>query len=405
MPWTVPSKTSKVPCKGRKIMNDIFADITGGTINSFIEDWKKSGRPVVGYTCTYVPLEILHAAGILPVRLRGLSTERTSIGDAYFGPFICSLPKCILQSVGEKQYRFLDGVIIIPGCDSMRRLDECWRKAGDDIDEIIPEFFYHLSIPHKLTGFSLQFFIQELQSMIDALSQKFGVEINERKLNDSISLFNRCRELMTEVQKSREEGLLSGSEALRAVMAASMIPRGDYISLLEQYLSEIDTSAKQQGPRIMLAGSACDDVELMDLIEQEGCHIVADTLCYGLSVETAPVSLEGDPLESLARRYLGSLHCPRMYGAYRERRDSILAEIERAEIDGVILQNIRFCDLHGSENGLLIRDLESTGIPCLKLEREYGPLVEKGRMKMRLQAFFERLSENNRQTVHREGAL
>ena len=61
-------------------------------------------------------------------------------------------------------------------------------------------------------------------------------------------------------------------------------------------------------------------------------------------------------------------------------------------MDGVILQNIRFCDLHGSENGLFERDLEASGTPCLRLEREYGPLIETGRIKMRIDAFLERIS-------------
>ena len=66
---------------------------------------------------------------------------------------------------------------------------------------------------------------------------------------------------------------------------------------------------------------------------------------------------------------------------------------KKAKIDGVILQNIRFCDLHGSENGLFERDLEAKGIPCMRLEREYGPLVETGRMKMRVDAFLERIEQ------------
>jgi benzoyl-CoA reductase/2-hydroxyglutaryl-CoA dehydratase subunit BcrC/BadD/HgdB len=57
----------------------------------------------------------------------------------------------------------------------------------------------------------------------------------------------------------------------------------------------------------------------------------------------------------------------------------------------VVLQHIRFCDMHGAENGLLERDLEADGIPCLRLEREYGPLVERSRLRLRIDAFLERL--------------
>ena len=68
--------------------------------------------------------------------------------------------------------------------------------------------------------------------------------------------------------------------------------------------------------------------------------------------------------------------------------------IRKAKVDGVILQNVRFCDLHGSENGIFERDLEAAGIPCMRLEREYGPLSETGRISMRIDAFMERISDH-----------
>jgi benzoyl-CoA reductase/2-hydroxyglutaryl-CoA dehydratase subunit BcrC/BadD/HgdB len=103
------------------------------------------------------------------------------------------------------------------------------------------------------------------------------------------------------------------------------------------------------------------------------------------------VSEEGDPVEELAKRSLAHNDCPRMYGEYRERLNRLREKAEKGRVHGVILQNIRFCDLHGSENGLFERDLEKLGIPCMRLEREYGPIVESGRMKMRIDAFLERI--------------
>jgi benzoyl-CoA reductase/2-hydroxyglutaryl-CoA dehydratase subunit BcrC/BadD/HgdB len=63
----------------------------------------------------------------------------------------------------------------------------------------------------------------------------------------------------------------------------------------------------------------------------------------------------------------------------------------KAKVEGVILENIRFCDLHGSENGLLERDFERMGVPAMRLEREHGPLNETGRVRMRIDAFVERI--------------
>jgi benzoyl-CoA reductase/2-hydroxyglutaryl-CoA dehydratase subunit BcrC/BadD/HgdB len=81
-----------------------------------------------------------------------------------------------------------------------------------------------------------------------------------------------------------------------------------------------------------------------------------------------------------------------MFGYYKDRLSYIMDMARKAAVDGVILQNIRFCDLHGSENGIFERDLEAEGIPCMRMEREYGPLVETGRIRMRVDAFMERIA-------------
>ena len=87
-------------------MNSIFMKAATSLNNDFVMKWKENGKRVVGYTCSYVPDEIFHAAGILPYRIRGFGAADTTIGDTYFGPFICSLPKCMLQLAGRGQFRF-----------------------------------------------------------------------------------------------------------------------------------------------------------------------------------------------------------------------------------------------------------------------------------------------------------
>jgi benzoyl-CoA reductase/2-hydroxyglutaryl-CoA dehydratase subunit BcrC/BadD/HgdB len=84
-----------------------------------------------------------------------------------------------------------------------------------------------------------------------------------------------------------------------------------------------------------------------------------------------------------------------MMGWYQARSARLMSRIKKINVDGVILQNIRFCDLHGSENGLFERDLEKNRLPSLRIEREYGPLTESGRLRMRVDAFIEQLSSGN----------
>ena len=173
------------------------------------------------------------------------------------------------------------------------------------------------------------------------------------------------------------------------------MPRKEYNKLLEELIGELEQRSESLGngkKRLMVIGSVSDDISLVRFIEDSGAVVVAENLCFGLRHEGDEVSKTGDPVGQLAERYLSNSICPRMYGYYKHRLAILKERIEESKVDGVIMQHIRFCDLHGSENSLIERDLEALGIPCLRIELEYGPLVETGRIKMRLDAFLERIS-------------
>ena len=377
------------------MMKDFFEASTALN-NKYVTQWKKNGKKVVGYTCSYVPDEVFHTAGILPFRIRGFGATDTTIGDTYFGPFICSLPKCMLQLAGEGKFNFLDGAIITPGCDSMRRLDECWRKAGSDIEGVIPSFFFHYGVPHKYADYTIKWLTDETWRLIAAVEKHFKVKITDVDLKKSIKLYNYSRKLLDrfEALRTLDAPPFSGEEALAVILAGTTMPREEYNVLLEQFIAKAEKSPGIKGRvRLMLVGSANDDVGLVRVMEGEKAIVVADNLCFGSRFYSDQVDEEGDPVFELSRRYLGHNDCPRMYGDYRRRLKILAQKVEKAKIDGVIMQNIRFCDLHGSENGLFERDLEAKGIPCMRLEREYGPLVETGRMKMRVDAFIERIKQ------------
>jgi bcr-type benzoyl-CoA reductase subunit C len=373
-----------------------FIEASTALNNKYVAAWKKDGKKVVGYTCSYVPDEIFHAAGILPFRIRGFGATDTTIGDTYFGPFICSLPKCMLQLAGEGKFNFLDGAIITPGCDSMRRLDECWRKAGKDIEGAIPSFFFHYGVPHKYEDYTIKWFTEETRRLIAAVEEHFKVKITDANLKKAISVYNESRRLLDrfEALRTLDEPPFSGEEALAVILAGTTMPREEYNTLLEQFIAQAQKAPGiKSRVRLMLVGSANDDIGLVRVMEGEKALVVADNLCFGSRFYTDQVGEDGDPVFELSKRYLGHNDCPRMYGDYQRRLNILEQKVKKAKIDGVVLQNIRFCDLHGAENGIFERDLEAKDIPCMRLEREYGPLVETGRMKMRVDAFIERIQQ------------
>ncbi len=384
---------------------NVFHDAANQVEFDSITQWKKEGKPVVGYTCSYAPAEIFHAADILPYRLRGIETDGMEVGDTYFGPFICSFPKCILQLAGKGKFSFLDGAIITPGCDGMRRLDECWRKAGEDINGIVPDYFYYFDVPHKSENHGMAWYVEEIKELIRSIESHFKVKITNDKISAAISEFNKGRRLLAEIEnlRTRDDVVVSGTDVFAATVAGTVMPRDEYTKELKKWataLKKRKTSLSKDKHRVMLVGSISDEIDLFELIENTGkAIIVGENLCFGIRYEGNEIKEDGDPVAALAEHYLGASVCPRMYGKYKERLAMLKERIVRSQAQGVIMQNIRFCDLHGAENALFERDLEAMGIPCLRIEREYGPHIDIGRMKMRINAFLERMESSEKRAA------
>ena len=137
---------------------------------------------------------------------------------------------------------------------------------------------------------------------------------------------------------------------------------------------------------------AVKKIDMLKIIEDSGGLVVSDTLCFGATRSFGePIREDGDPLDAIAERYYSQIICPRMFDSYPERFDFSLDLARQANVEGVILQSINNCDLHGIDNVMLKRDFEEKGIPALVLEREYNALADAGRIRTRVQAFLERI--------------
>ena len=367
--------------------------------NRYVDQWKKEGKKIVAYPCTFIPEEIIYAAGMLPYRLRGIGAQSTTFADTYFGHVICSFPKCILELAGDQQYNFLDGAVVSDGCDAGRRLDECWRKAGEDHEGILPPYFFYFSTPHKVSDYSQKWFTNEINRLKTSIEDHLDTTITDEALSDAIKVYNKGRSLLKRLDEFRmaDNVLISGTDAQAIIMAGMVMPKDVFNDLLEDILEELEQDRQNgkegiTGKRLLFAGSAADDISLFKIIEDEGAVIVADNQCFGSRSYVDMVAEDMDPVEAIAKRYLDRTFCPRMFGYYKDRLKYITDRVKQAKVDGVVLQNIRFCDLHGADNGLFQKDLSQQNIPSIMIEREYGLLSEEGRITMRVDAFLESIS-------------
>ena len=62
-------------------------------MNPWINQWRNAGKKTLGYFCSYIPEEVIYAAGILPIRVRARGCTDTPMGDAYMTPTACSFTR------------------------------------------------------------------------------------------------------------------------------------------------------------------------------------------------------------------------------------------------------------------------------------------------------------------------
>ena len=367
-----------------------LAEVSKTRLNRFVSDWKGEGKKVVGYVCSYLPEEILYAADILPYRITGKGVNDTSQADAYLTRVNCTFSRCCLEVGFSGGFDFFDGAAFVNGCDHIRRTFDNWKAHKSS-----PPFMYILPVPHVLDPDGLQWYKEEVVKFKEAVEEHFGVKVTPERLAEAVATYNETRRLLRQLYDMRtsDEPHFTGAEALTIVSAATAMPKREFNTLLSSLLEEAETRKRVPNGkiRLLVAGSPMDDPEFLENVESLGAVVVADALCFGARSFWDLTDETGDALDALAERYYNHVPCPRMAGEYPRRLGFVKEQIERARVDGAILEYIKFCDLHGTDNALLKRDLEKAGLPVIELERQYGPLADAGRIRTRVQAFLERI--------------
>lgn len=369
-----------------------FRLLAGPVENEYVKEWKASGRPVVGFFCAHAPEELLWAAGILPVRLRGTGSQDTSFADPYLGSFNCSFVRHTLNRIMKGDLAFLDGLLVTNSCDHIRRLfDVCAAK------DVAP-FTHYLDVPHVQSEESFARLSAGLRGLQATLESCFGVSISRDALSDAVKLHNQTRVLLARASALRAEDppRATGSEALALSVASASVPKDRFNRLVEQRVAELERRAPapaSTGPRLLVIGGTLDEPSYLELIESMGASIVADQLCWG-SKSFANLADENiDPIDAIARRILEHMPCPRMLDQYPKRLANLIEAVKQYRVGGIICERLKFCDMWGGEIEMLRRSLkQEAGIPLLVLERDYAAGSGVGQLRTRVQAFLETLA-------------
>ena len=357
---------------------------------------KKEGKTVIAYLCSLVPMEIITAAGLVPFRIRGNVNEPITKGDTNLETIACPFIRSCFDLSVKGWYDFCDGIVIPHACDSMARTYSTWRYTLG-----LP-YSHFINVPHTVSGPSMEFFRQELNTFRKSLGRFAQKEIADSDLTEAIHLYNENRDkakALYELRKS-DPPLISGTEISRILTVGMSLPVTESNELFAEVLEEL-TQRKEapvhKAPRIMVDGACIDNIDFVKLIEDSGANVVVDSLCIGTRDYLPYTDVGGDPLDALARRYLDKINCPRTYrekaeGTYEKDLASRFGDIgslgKEFKVDGVILYVYKYCDPFGFEVPARKAYLDSLNIPVLYLEDEYSAGTI-GRLRTRIQAFLE----------------
>lgn len=348
---------------------------------------KSRGRRFLGLTCTYIPEELVLAAGGVPVRVTPLLGD-TPNADAYLPVNVCSTMKACLEAALRGVYDYLDAVVFSNSCDNMGRVYDIWRLRGA-VDR-----FHLFNTPHSRHEAARRLLHYELRRFKSFLEGLFAKPIGEEDVRSAASLMNRLRLNLKRLEALKAENppLLTGVEGFYAVASSMTLPKEDAIEMVERLLEEPPSqrSELKDRPRIFVTSSYVDDeARLLSLIEDAGGVVVAEDTCTGSRYYDRLVEERGDIYESLAERYLWKTPCAFVEHS-EDRLTSIKEAVNRFNVDGVVIWVVRFCDVYLFDAPVLAEELRGMGVPCIVLEwstteAEWAPI------KTRVEAFIESL--------------
>ncbi len=333
-----------------------------------VREWKeKSGRGVIGHMPIYVPRELIHAAGMLPVGIVG-GGDRLEIirGDAYFQSYICRIPRSTIELALSHRLDVLDGMLFPSICDVIRNLSGMWSILFPD------RYVHYVDVPQNFENrVGGVFWKHELQILRDDFARLAGHNISDDDLRSSIAVYNENRSVIRELYSARSARpwVYPLSEIYLFLRAGNVLPPEEHTAMLRAYLqlAALDGERRDQDrSRVVLVGMFCEQPPhgLVVTIERAGCWVVDDDLLLGLRWLQDDVLVEGDPLDNLVDAYLHhSAMTASRYEPDGNRARWLLDSVQRHRAEGVVFCAPSFCDPALLEQPMLVSALDRHGIP------------------------------------------
>lgn len=325
---------------------------------------------VVGVIGGDVPDELLHAAGLRPLRLRGAPAMPTPIADSFVEQAIDPAARSVFERVLDGTYGGLRRLVLCHDSEASVRLFYYLRELRRiEPDRGVPELYF-VDVLHQPVRTSTAYTIGRMAAFRDVLSRWSGREVGDDVVREAIGRGNERRRWLHRLAGLRRANpaALSGTEALTVIGAGMSMDVDDYLPLVQAMIEERSAVDVAGGPvRLYVTGTAHERTGLYREIEATGAVVVGENHDRGEVWAEGLVDDDADPMRALAVHY--------QYRGAATGRSSITARARHtadaaraAGAAGVV------CVLRRGDNGPYWdvpeqrRALDDAGLPMLVLD-------------------------------------
>ncbi len=377
-----------------------FENLLQEANNELVQQAKKEGKHCLAYTCYHIPEVLLNLDNCFSTRLRAPRTGSMDIATYYMSSYLCGYSKALVERGIEGGYNHLDALIGSETCSEMNR---CYEHF--EVLNLVPNEKFFVAIPDapfKVMPHTVKHFKQQLQTkVLDRLHEVYGVDISEQAMRKAVEEHNEVCRLITEIGEYRKEDnpRITGYEFHVINLVSYVCPKYLIIDKLRETAEELKTrvpdAKKNFRAKVVVVGSEIDDPDFTKLFEDSGALVVADRYCFGSlpGREEIHLSENGDVLEEIILHYMNTSQCPRYmsHDKVQGRKDYVKQLVEEYHAEGVIYEQLKFCEYWGYERALASHIITNDfGIPSVTVDRQYTANAS-GQLRTRVQAFVESL--------------
>jgi benzoyl-CoA reductase/2-hydroxyglutaryl-CoA dehydratase subunit BcrC/BadD/HgdB len=370
-----------------------------------IQEQKAKGKKVIGYFCTFAPLELILAADAIPVRVNSGWYDTSKLGDRIVPVEVCPVIRSTIGAkiIGLSPYLELsDAVISTLTCDGMTKLGEILSDA---------KTVWTMTPPRvKDSAQSLRLWKEEIKSIKAQIEKLTGNKITAKKLKAAIETMQKASKAFRRLQDLRKGNtVIMGRDAMLVNQTSMWDDIERWTQKTEALCDELDKRVQQKAwacppdtPRVVITGTPMfwpDNWKLPTLIEEATPQgvLVGDELCSSDRVLYDPVGIDewtmDDMINGIAERYLMASTCPCFTSkdGNEDRVNWLLNKVKENKAQGVIYYVVRGCILYAMEYTRIKKALDKLDISVYYLDTEYTR-EDVGQMKTRVEAFLEMLT-------------